>query len=311
MAFGSVFTAENLPPWMVNIAKGMAERSEAIGTSPYNPYRGQRLAPMDQKESMEMLNATRNLPQSYADNFNRANQQLGKASEDFPSQYKKYMNPYITDVVNRIQQEGMRNFREGALPELEARFLKRGQHGSSRHRDLSLKAARDAQAEILGKQREALAHGYGQAANIFASDRARSAENARSYGNLGLTGHGLRLSDMAALESQYAKRQDERQRGLDIAYQDFMRQVEYPRERAAHQSSLIAGLPMPRTSEQYNQVAAAAPPPRVNTIGQLGNLAGNILGAAQAMAPRQQQQYQPPYANSPWENAIYSRGGDR
>jgi hypothetical protein len=304
MPVNTIFQEQNIPAWMIPITRGLAERSEAIGSAPYTPYRGQRLVPMNQREAMEMLAATRSLHGEYMGHFNAADQQLGSASQEFPAQYQRYMNPYMNHVVNRIQEEGTRTFGERILPELEGKFLKMGQHGSRRHRDISLRAARDIQAEILGKQREALAHGYGQAHSMFSSDKARAAEVARSRSTIGLARHGLKLADISALEAQFAKQRDERQRGADIAYADFLRQQEYPRERAAHQSALLQGLPMPNTGASHSY---DAPPAQVNTAGQIGNLAGNILGAVNAMAPQQSQQSQQSWPQYQQQLSIRNR----
>lgn len=113
---------------------------------------------------------------------------LSNASRTFPGAADEYMSPYISNVVDEISRRGNQNLMENILPNVNQEFIGGGMHGGSRHGDFTNRAVRDVSREIAGEQSKALQSGYGQAADIFASDMARQA-------GLGSTAGGLATSD--------------------------------------------------------------------------------------------------------------------
>jgi hypothetical protein len=189
------------------------------------------------------------------------------------------MNPYQDQVVRRIAEEGMRNFNENVLPQIEGKFVRLGQHGSSRHADLTRKAARDIQQEILGRQERSLSSGYQQAAQIFSADQARAIEAARAMAHLSGIKQGSEFADIAAQESLGKSLQQREQAQLDIAHQDWLRQQEYPSQALAYQSALMRGIPTSGISVGYSQTPGA---PEMNTTGNVGRIAAQLLASRMA-----------------------------
>lgn len=127
--------------------------------------------------------------------------------------------------------------------------------------------ARQLQASQLGLQRGAAQEGFQQAAeqlgqsafglNLGAQGRQLGA--AQLLGQLGSVQQGL---DLDRLRSQQAAGQIQRelsQRGMDIGYQDFLRQQAFPREQLGLFSSLLQGLPIApgSTTATFGQVPTA------------------------------------------------------
>ena len=65
----------------------------------------------------------------------------------------------------------------------------------------------------------------------------------RELSNLGQTVSAQKLRDAAALEAIGSQQQKQTQSSLDLAYQDFLRQQQYPRETVDWLSGIVRGLP--------------------------------------------------------------------
>ena len=193
--------------------------------------------------------------------INRANQFLGAPSEQFgAAQAAQYMSPYqqaVTDVA-------LRNAREHALIQENRASLRsagRGSAGGSRQAVAQAMADRDAgrredEIQIRGSER-----GYLSAQQQFERDRMaqqRQAQLGAQYGMQGLQAAGQAARGFAALgpaeqqmemqrisaqERVGSIRQAQEQRGMDLAYQDFLRQRDYPKEQMGWYSGILRGLP--------------------------------------------------------------------
>jgi hypothetical protein len=97
-----------------------------------------------------------------------------------------YLNPYITNVTDRIAEMGQRNLTENLLPSMGDTFIRAGQHGSTRHVEEMGKALRNTQEGISREQGAALAQSFGQAQNQFQADRSREAQIGTNRGQLEL-----------------------------------------------------------------------------------------------------------------------------
>ena len=110
------------------------------------------------------------------------------AGRTFPQAAAEYMNPYTKAVVEQLGDVGVRQLTEKYLPEIGEEFIRAGQFGpgpgSTRMGEFASRALRDVQQSVLAEQSKALQAGYGQAADIFASDVNRIAEIGGRMGQL-------------------------------------------------------------------------------------------------------------------------------
>ncbi len=141
----------------------MMARANQESNAPYIPYGAPRMASMPQ-EIQDAQGRIRNDMGSESEIFSRAGQAANNGMKPLQESYQRYMNPYQQAVIQQLSEEGNRNFQENVLPALEARFVRLGQHGSSKHANLGLRAARDFQRELLSRQQQALSTGFQQAA---------------------------------------------------------------------------------------------------------------------------------------------------
>lgn len=271
------YGTNKIPDWLGKGAQRMSERSEAYSKMPYEPYKGQRVAGM----TPEMLKAQAMAAETgaYMPNLEKAEQFAAKGAQQFPEHYQQYMNPYQQAVIDRIGEEGARNIRERIIPSLEGQFSGLGQYGSTQHQRFLQNAMRDMQGEISARQAQALAGGYQQAGQLFNADRERSAQAANQFGDLGRFRQAGKFSDISGLGMAGEQKRGFEQQNLNQAYEDFMRQQQFPYEQMQRHRETLHGLPRSETAfgGQFSP-----PPQQWNTWGNIGSLAGNLWGAGRA-----------------------------
>ena len=220
--------------------------------------------------------------------INRANQYLATPSEQFgAAQAEQYMNPYqqaVTDVA-------LRNAREGALQRANRAALRsagRGSAGGSRQAVAQAMADRDEGRLLSDIQTKGSERGYLSAQQQFERDRAaqyRQAQLGSQFGMQGLQAAGQAARGFAALgpaeqememqrisaqERVGGIRQAQEQRGMDLAYQDFLRQRDYPKEQMGWYSGILRGLPQEMGSSQLTYQREPSLSQQITGLGLAG-----------------------------------------
>jgi hypothetical protein len=95
---------------------------------------------------------------------------------------------------------------------------------------------------------------------------------AGTLGQLGQTQFGQQMGINTAQQQVGAVQQAQAQQNLDQAYQDFLKQKNYPYQQLAFMSDMVRGLPLSQAAQTVYQ----APP---NALSQLGGLGMAGLGA--------------------------------
>ncbi len=213
--------------------------------------------------------------------LNTAQPFLTQAGQTSVSNIGQYMNPYTDAVVNRIGELGTRNLTENLMPAIEGRYIQAGQLGFGGRGGLggtpsgmmtdTARALRDTSADILGKQTEALQSGYTQAAGLAGTDLSRFGTLASTAGDLaraqqqqqlaasgalstlGEQAQSLGLTGAGALGGVGALEQQQGQKNLDVAYQDFLRQQGYPQEQINNMMKTFQGVAsgVPSATQEY------------------------------------------------------------
>jgi hypothetical protein len=238
--------------------------------------------------------------------INAANPYLQQASRSSVSDVDQYMNPYQTNVLDAIAQQGERNLTENLLPAVSDSFIKAGQFGSRNMGEFGSRALRDTQESILKEQAPLLQQGYAQALQASAADKSRQGTLAGTAGSVA----GADLSRVMQGGNQYA---NIGQTAGQLRTQDANRQFQIAQEqgRLTNQDAsrkVQAGQALGQLTSQQaqNQLAIA------NSRGQLTNQDANrkmqagqalgqltsqqmqnqmALGAQRAAAAQQQQQF--------------------
>lgn len=137
--------------------------------------------------------------------------------------------------------------------------------------DLARMAQTGQQLGALGQQTGALT---GQAGTLAAQigqqygalsqqDLARQLQSAQTLGGLGQMQQQLGVSNIGALEAAGQAQQQQTQRSLDLAYQDFLEQRGWDKDQIAFLNNAIRGLQIPTTqsTQAYGPTSVYQPSP--------------------------------------------------
>jgi len=307
-----------LPDWAKGYAKDTLAKGAAltdINKNPYQTYGGERIAgfqPMQQQSFASAANLQPSAQLGMGTGLAGAaglgalgtNYQAGRFSGgQFNSNAaNQYMNPYMQNVVDVQQREAQRQA-DIAGTQRNAQAVKSGAFGGSRQAITAAEAARNLALQKGDIQAQGLNTAYGQAANQFNQDMSRRlqaqqmGEQSRQYGaGLGMQGLQTALQSAGQLgqlgQTQYGQetgiiglqnqlgtqQQQQAQRPLDMAYQDFINQQNYPYKQLGFMSDMIRGLPLgQQTASQVYQGSGS-------TMGQLAGLGAGAYGLSKMMA---------------------------
>jgi hypothetical protein len=273
----------DLPEWARGYAKDILAKGSAltdINKNPYQTYDKDRIAGFTdlQKGAMEdartmgpsaQLGTATNLAGDVGRRAMDTNYQAGQFSggQFGGNEAQQYMNPYMQNVVDIQQREAQRQA-DIAGTQRGAQAVKSGAFGGSRQAIVDAEAARNLATQKGDIQAQGLNQSYQQAMAQFNADQARRmqadqlGEQSRQYGaGLGLQGlqTGLQAAgqlgqlggqqfqqglDINKLRSAYGgMEQAQTQKGLDVGYQNFLNQQNYPYKQLGFMSDLLRGTP--------------------------------------------------------------------
>jgi hypothetical protein len=283
-------TQTSIPEYARPYVEGMLGKSAAltdINANPYQTYGGQRLqsfTPMQEQAFQNVAN------QQVAGQLGlgsglAAISGLGSmgAGADYarmatdPRAMQSYMSPYMQNVVDTQKQEAVRDYTKG-LGALNQRAVGSGAFGGSRAALERAEAGRNLGTQLANIQATGSQNAFdaAQRAQQFGSTLGlqglgQGIQAASTLGQLGQTQFGQEQAISDAIAKAGAVQQAQGQQGLDLAYQDFTQQKNYPYQQLAFQSDMLRGLPLSQAAQQQY---TAAP----STLSQLGGLGTTALG---------------------------------
>ena len=308
----------DLPDWAKGYAKDTLSKTAAltdISKNPYQQYGGERIAgfqPMQQQafegaagmqpsqqvglgSSIAGAAGLGALGTNYQGQNFRGGQFNNQAAED-------YMSPYTQNVVDYQKAQALRDF-QIAQPMRQAQAVQQGAFGGSRSAIVDAEAQRSLNSQLQGITATGQQAAFQNAQQQFNADQARRleaqrmGEQSRQYGaglgmqglqtglqaagqlgQLGQTEYGQKMG-INQLQSQYGQQQQQQaQRPLDMAYQDFITQQNYPYKQLGFMSDMIRGLPLGQQSTSSVYQGSG------NTMGQLAGLGMGAYGMSKMMA---------------------------
>jgi hypothetical protein len=263
----------NLPKYFEPYAIDMMKRAEAESKREYTPYEGQRLADenTDTARSREMARSAAEggiagLDTAQAGTsagMNRALSGMGYQSQDFDSaQAQKYMSPYLQNVLDVQKNQALLDFNRG---QADRNFAanQAGAFGGSRQGVQQALAGEGLQRQLAEIQATGQQKAFEQAQQQFGADRDARAQAEKmglsaaeslsgQSAQLAALGEKARAGDIESaqlLEKISKDRMARDQAGLDLSYEDFVRQRDMPREDLTFLSSILRGVPVQPSTE--------------------------------------------------------------
>ena len=302
-------SATDTPAWYSDYTQGLIAKANAIAAEPYQRYGAPRLAGFSdyQKQAFAQtpevamsykpaLDAAMQYTQNAgnASALSQASPYLQAASARTPDVIGSYMNPYTSSVVDRIGDLAQRQLSQNIIPTIQNQFIGGGTFGGSRSGEALGKSMRDLQESTMAQQSQALERGYSQAGQQAQADQARMAQLGQLTGAIstqdlarqmlageqlakqGALSQSLGLTGLGAIEGVGQQMQNQQQRSLDLAYQDFLGQRDYDREQIAFLNNAIRGLQIP--TRQYTETIGPADTYVPGALAQAGQLGATVYG---------------------------------
>ena len=281
-------TQTNLPEYARPYFENLLERTQAESYRDYTPYEGQRIAGFNpEQEAVQTEVAGMQTPDQFAPATGMttaaglgsltAGQDYAQMATD-PSQMQSYMSPYMQNVVDTQKQEAIRDAQKQQLG-ASLGAARRGTYGGSRQLLAQLERERNlgsqlANIQAAGSQKafEAAQQAQQFGANLGLQGLSQAGQMGAQLGQLGTAEQAANLQRLQAQAASAGEKRALEQQRMDMAYGDFLRQRDYPREQLGFYSSILRGLPVQMGS---TQTAYAAPP---STLQQLGGLGLSALG---------------------------------
>jgi hypothetical protein len=141
-----------------------------------------------------------------------------------------------------------------------------GQFGSRRQQQVTGNALRDIQADLLGKQTQALQQGYTTAGTQAQTDLSRALSAGQSFENLGQAQQGMGLAGLKTMSDYGSQQQAQGQKLLD-----------YPMAQSQQFAKLLQGyqIPLGTTTQATGSEGYSNSP--LSQIAGLGSLVSSLF----------------------------------
>jgi hypothetical protein len=234
-----------LPEWARPYAKDVLAKGASltdINQNPYQQYGGNRIAGFSPMQMQSFQGA--------------ANMNAGPRG--FQEQVGQYMSPYMQNVVDVEKRGAIRDYQVGNTMQ-QAQATQAGAFGGGREAIQRAERERGLMGTLGGIQARGSQAAYDQAANQFRQ--------------------GIQQGmDVSKLQNTYGgQMQQQAQRPLDMAYQDFQNQQNYPYKQLGFMSDLVRGMPLGQKSTSSVYEAPGS------TMGQLAGLGMGAYGLSRMM----------------------------
>jgi hypothetical protein len=269
---GQVKSQTNFPQWYNRLNQANLLRATETAFEPIQAYQGPRqaLSGKNQRDARQGISDISGIAApSFAEAMNQS--RLG-ATQLAGTDMRPYMSPYqqgVTDIAlreARKQGDIQRN-------KLNSQATLSGAFGGSRAALEQMESERNIQQNLGDIQATGSQRAFESAIAQLIGDRAAASQAAPQMAALGTGLQGVLTSGLKESELAGERERSERQDALDIAYQDFLTQRQYPMAQASGLQSLLTGASVPGSSLQ---TTFGQPP---STGGQVGGLLMTGLGA--------------------------------
>ena len=262
----------NIPEYFQPYLERLFDRGEAVTTEPFQRYEGQRLAEISpqQKAAYQGVEEMVGGYKPYIGTADVLTAQAALQSTD-PTAVASRMSPYQQSVIDIQKREALRDANK-LQQQIASAAAGAGAYGGSRQALQESELARQTGQRLADIQAVGSQQAYQQAMNQLSADRAASLAAGQQFAGLGAQQQQLGLAGLGALETVGGSQQAQKQKALDIGYEDFARETTYPQQQLQEMSSLLRGFNLPVSTYTTSQTQQTPP-----TFGQ--QAAGLGLGA--------------------------------
>jgi hypothetical protein len=276
---------------------GQTQALTDINQNPYQTYGGERIAPFNANQQQGFQNV---LNQKVSGQLGTGSTMAGLAGigslgagADYrnmatnPNATAAYMSPYMQNVVETQKNEA---YRDAQMRNIGSNLgaARQGTYGGARQLLGEQERNRNLQQQLGNIQATGSQNAFqaAQQAQQFGTTAGlqgygQAIAGANTLGQLGQTQFGQEQAINQGIQNVGNIQQAQAQQGLDLAYQDFLKQRNYPYQQLAFMSDMTRGIPLSQSAQQVY----TAPPSAVSQLGGLGMSALGIYGMSGGFKP--------------------------
>jgi hypothetical protein len=250
-------TQVTIPEYAKPYMERLLGKAEALTDSPYQTYKGERIAGISdlQREARGDV-AGMELPGQFGTGtsmaetgglaaLNAGDRYLGAVTD--PNITRAFMSPYMQNVVELQKAAAIRDAQKAQLG-ADLGAARQGSYGGARQLLATTERERALGSQLADIQGRGTQAAYEQALKNmqFGTEAglrgaATGIQGAQTLGQLGTAQQQTGLDLARAQETFGGLEQGEKQRALDLAYQDFLAQQQYPYKQIGFMSDLMRG----------------------------------------------------------------------
>jgi len=299
----TVKQVSDLPEYFKPYAEKLLATAEQVYDEPYEAYEGKRLADVTDEQKMaftglqelftevDPVTGERSFKSPVADEITEAKTLARRGAAGFDELaegefQETYMSPYQKAVTD-IQVRETQRKQEQARQQRQAAAGAAGALGGSRF-GIQEGLAREGEQRLLSDiELKGLQDAYTQGLSVFDADRAAARAGSNQMLGLGQQEQASSLTGLGALQSTGETQRALRQQPLDVNYEEFVRQKEYPRQSLQELSGILRGFQVQPSTYKTSQVYQQPPTlgSQLLTAGSIGagissGLGKSLLGKA-------------------------------
>jgi hypothetical protein len=260
-----------LPQFLEDAYKKLTQQATAV-TDPsvqYMPYGGQRLAPLTTEQQAARQLAFQGA-QAFQPDLQQARGLTSLAVSPITGQdINYYMNPF-QDAVTRNVLDEMRRRSDIEGQRTADAAVRAGAFGGSRFGVQEAERIRNLRDQQTRTATDLARQNYQQALGAAQSQRAQQLAGGQQMSNLAGQQMNLQQQGISGLSQAGLQGQQQLQRGMDIAYQDFLRQQQFPYTQAATLGNLLSGVPAAQMTTAYSQQPGPSMAQQLAGLGMAG-----------------------------------------
>jgi len=265
-----------LPSWLQPTVESLVSRANTLSNQSYTPYEGDRVAGFtdDQMAAFDQLrNSIGATDQTFADATGLAGELGQGLTQD---QIQSFINPYQQNVTDIQKREALKDY-DTNLAKLRGSTATAGAFGGDRAAILESQLQQNAEQGLMDLQAIGTRDAYNNAISTANASNATRATGLEGLLKAGQGSQAARLNDIQALVNSGTQQQQQAQTELDIPYQDYLTQQDYPYK----QLDFLSGI----TNPVMNTMAGSTTNSTSAETKGKGSFLGNLVGTAMTVAP--------------------------
>ena len=266
-------TQIQLPEYLQKATESLVATAGDVSKEGYIPYTGPRLAGLSQIEK---------------DAIARAQQQTGIAGTQVGQAYtaataagapigstdiQRYMDPYMTNVADIAAREARR---QSAMEQqgISSQAAQVGAFGGSRQAVLEAERQRNLQQGIGDIYAQAQQQAFQTALGAAQQERQQQLQSALGMSTTAAQQQAAQQAETQQLMGLGGLERQMQQLGLDVGYQTFQEERDYPKTQLGFYSNILRGVPYGTTTTTIGTT------PQPSFFSQAAGLGISALGAA-------------------------------